>query len=229
MSDWKKISAEIIESFFKQTRDYVAQVLRSNDDYMKSLHAYYERAWTVPKNFKGNSSGMGFVPELLVFEAVRQHLEKKYGFSFSGSSRSMTSDNRTETAYFVDGNEPTRLLVQGLRIRSNPYGYPPTDFQHDVTYLVKDTTWKVKAVIEVKGYFESSSLKGDIDKLEHAEKSYPNADEALFAFIGFASLSGPARAIIRPFAEKKSHYIVLPGICDPAIGIIKLEDLLDKL
>lgn len=181
---------------------------------MDCLLAYYQEAWKVPKRFKGNSAAMGFVPEFLIFETVKQHLKKKYKSNFNIKDRTKTSGGLTETAYFVDEPEARHLLVQGLRIGANEHGFPPTDCQHDVAYMVKDGIWKAKAIIEVKGYYESASLKGDIEKLENAEKKYSKTDDCALAFVGFirsSEVSRPAKAVIRPFVAKKKPLLYIPG------------------
>lgn len=232
MMNWHDLSADVLRSYFEQTQAYIAKGLASRDDLMDCLLAYYQEAWKVPKEFKGNSVAMGFVPEFLIFETVRQHLEAKYGVNFSPLDRGRISSGQTETAYFVDGPEPKRLLVQGLRIGKNEYGFPPTDFQHDITYVVKNGIWRVKALVEVKGYFESTSLKGDLEKLENAEKTYSLAEDPIFAFIGFirsSELSKPVRRIIGSFVEKGNNLFISPGGVDPEIKISTLRVFLDRL
>jgi hypothetical protein len=200
---------------------------------MDCLLAYCQEAWTIPKRFKGNSAAMGFFPEFLIFEIVKQCLEKKHSFNFRQTDRSQISNGRMETAYFVDEHEaPKRLLVQGLKIRENDYGFPLTDYQHDVTYMVKDGNWRVKAIIEVKGFFKSTSMNGDFHRLETAEKKYPKTDDCVFAFVGFIrseDLSKPSKATICPFVMRKNHFVVLPGGIDSEIGNSSLERLLDRL
>ena len=232
MMNWHKMSEDVLRSYFEQTQAYIAKGLASGDDLMDCLLAYYQEAWKVPKQFKGNSAAMGFVPEFLIFETVKQHLEAKYGVNFSPLDRGRISGGQTETAYFVDGPEPKRLLVQGLKIGKNDHGFPPTDFQHDITYMVKKGIWRVKALVEVKGYFESASLKGDLEKLENAEKNYVLADDPVFAFVGFIrspELSRPARRIIGSFVEKGNNLFISPGGVDPEIKNSPLRSLLDRL
>lgn len=232
MMNWHEISAEVLRSYFEQTQAYIAKGLASGDDLMDCLQAYYQQAWKVPKQFKGNSAAMGFVPEFLIFETVKQYLEAKYGVKFSPLDRGRISSGQTETAYFVDGPVPKRLLVQGLKIGKNEHGFPPTDFQHDITYMVKKDIWMVKALVEVKGYFESTSLKGDLEKLENAEKNYVLADDPVFAFVGFirsSELSRPARKIIGSFVEKGNNLFISPGGVDPEIKNLALRSFLNRL
>jgi len=230
--NWHDLSAEVLRSYFEQTRAYIAKGLASGDDLMDCLHAYYQAAWKIPKQFKGNSAAMGFVPEFLVFETVKQYLEAKYGINFRPLDRRRISSGQTETAYFVDGPERKRLLVQGLRIRKNEHDFPPTSFQHDITYMVKDDIWRVKALVEVKGYFESASLEGDLEKFKNAEKTYSLTEDPLFAFVGFirsSELSKPARRIIGSFVEKGNNLFISPGGVDPEIQNSTLRSFLDRL
>lgn len=232
MTNWGNLSQEIIKSFYLQTKTYVGKVIASNDNYMDCLLDYYRQAWTVPKEFKGNSTAMGFVPEYLIFEIVKQYLEKKYGFAFRSEIRSRTSSH-IETLYFVDeSKEPNRLLVQGLRIGANEHGFHQTDCQHDITYQVKYGNWQVKAIIEVKGFFETTSLRGDIIKLESAEKKYKKTEDCLFCFLGFIkseNLSSPSKEVIRSFVRQNNHFFISPGEINPDIGNSSLKDLLDNL
>jgi len=232
MTNWHDLAADVLRSYFERTQAYIAKGLASGDDLMDCLHAYYQEAWKLPKQFKGNSAAMGFVPEFLVFETVKQYLEAKYAVNFRPLDRGRISGGQTETAYFIDGPEPKRLLVQGLRIGKNEHGFPPTEFQHDVTYMVKNGIWRVKALVEVKGYFESASLKGDLEKLENAEKTYSLAEDPVFAFVGFirsSELSRPARRIIGSFVEKGNNLCISPGRVDPEIKNSAFRNFLDRL
>jgi hypothetical protein len=231
-TDWKNFSESIFNTFFDQTKAYVARMLTSQGGYMDCLKAYYDGAWSVPKKYKGNSGAMGFVPEYLVFETVRQYLEKKYGIAFRKKERTYTA-GQVETFYFVDDlADPQRLLVHGLRIRRDSFGFPPTDYQHDITYAVREGEWRVKAVVEVKGFFDGPSLRADLGKLEAAERKYSKADDCSFAFVGFipsSNLPGPMKENIKRFVARRNHSVVLPGAVDPELGNTRLEDLLGKL
>jgi hypothetical protein len=83
---------------------------------MECLKVFQEAAWDIPKQFKGNSGQIGFIPEYLVFELIKRAIEKK-GNVFKQEDRTRLADGRSETFYFVDPNEnPTRMLIQGLKI-----------------------------------------------------------------------------------------------------------------
>jgi len=196
---------------------------------MNRLLDYYHQAWKVPKTFKGNSSGMGFVPEYLIFEIVKQYLEKKNKFNFHPVPRSYTG-NQEETYYFLDNPaEPHRLLTQGLKIREDANRFYKTNSQHDITYQVKEAEWQNKAIIEVKGFVDFPSLRDDLKKLQAADLD--NKD-CLFAFIAFnmpGVSSESLTDLIEIFTEKKNHYFVLPGEPPPGIKISSLKTLLENL
>jgi len=233
MTDKEHIAEEILKSYFDQTAEYISGVFNSGDDYMDYLRNYYVQAWKVPKIYKGNSSGMGFVPEFLIFEVVKKHLENKYKIKFKILERTRISSDFLETAYFIDNDiDPKFLLIQGVKIRENKFGFPLTNYQHDVTYAVKDGTWKIKAVFEVKGYYESSSLKGDIDRLVYAENNYVRVEDCVFAFVGFirsSEISKPAKERIRDFVNGKNHFFISPGEIILDVGNTSLEKVLDRI
>lgn len=220
---------EIFDSFFKQIGELAGMALRSNENLMERLREHYIQAWVAPKKFKGNSSGMGFLPEYLIFETVKQYIEKKHGILFHPVPRTYTG-NQEETFYFLDEpGEPRRLLVQGLRINDDPYHFHPTKYQHDITYQVRDGEWKVKAIIEVKGFVDFPSLRDDLKRLQEAEIE---SKESLFAFVGFNMPGMPPESFadyLEVFTENKNHFIILPGNPPPGIKISRLEDLLDNL
>jgi len=232
VTDWKKLSESIFTTFFDQTKTYVARMMASRDAYMDCLKSYYDGAWSVPKEYKGNSGAMGFVPEFLIFDTVRQYLEKKYDLAFQKEERTRTA-GQIETVYFVDDPEnPKRLLVHGLRIRRNPFGFLLTDYQHDITYAIREGDWKVKTVVEVKGFFDGPSLRADLGKLEAAEREYSKTDDCSFAFVGFipsSNLSSSVKRTIQQFRTGENHGVILPGAIDPELGNSRLEDLLGRL
>jgi hypothetical protein len=229
MTEWGDLYRGILEYFFKQTRDFVGKVLSSNENYMDCLYDFYFQAWKVPKPFKGNSSGMGFVPEYLIFEIVKQYLEKKYDFVFRPVPRSYTG-NQEETFYFLDKpEEPRRLLVQGLKIGEDEHRFHKTNAQHDITYQVKEGEWRIKAIIEVKGFVDFPSLRDDLKKLQDASSSN---NDCLFAFIGF-NMPGTSSELlidlIDVFTGKKNHFLILPGEPRPGINISSLKTFLENL
>jgi len=235
MPDWKEISSSILTDFFKQTRKYVGSVLASGESYMDGLNKYCQEAWAIPKDFKGNSSNMGFVPELLIFEALKQKLEEKYQIILKPKVRKQTAE-KTETCYFVDkADNPCRLLVQGLRIAKGEDlsgALPPTSYAHDITYLIKGITWKVKSVVEVKGFFDVTSLTADLNKLMHAETNYQKTEDYVFAFVGFSTnepLSESVRKALIRFVGRKNSFLILSGPKNPEIRNSTLNEFFDKL
>jgi hypothetical protein len=97
----------------------------------------------------------------------------------------------TETNYFVDDlNNLSHLIAQGLSIRessSTKVSQPKMKYSHDSIYLVKKKEWNIRAVFQVKSFFEFPSLKGDTDKLSSAEKNkkYPLDEKFGLVFFGF--------------------------------------------
>lgn len=229
MTEGENSARELFDAFFKHTGDFVGKALRSNENLMARLREYYTQAWVAPKKFKGNSSGMGFVPEYLIFETIKQYLEKMHEILFHPVPRTYTG-NQEETFYFLDKpGEPRRLLVQGLRVNDDQNHFHPTKYQHDITYQVKDGEWKVKAIVEVKGFVDFPSLRDDLKRLQDAESENK---ESLFAFVGFNMPGMPPESFadyLEVFTEKKNHFIILPGEPPPGIKISSLEDLLDNL
>ena len=212
---WEKWAGRILSSFFEDIRYFVESILSCSDNYMECLKAFQKAAWDIPKKFKGNSAQLGFIPEYLVFELMKQVVEKKMGFEFKRESRTRLADKREETAYFVDRSDnPSKVLIQGLKIAKEKWDLPLTQYQHDVTYMVLKEGWKARAVVEVKGFFDKPSLEADLSKLNYAKQNYPTNPESLFAFIGFIpwdNLSPDFKVDLEKFAQIENNFVILPG------------------
>lgn len=225
---------EIIGEFFKSVQRYIQNLIVTKENLMDGLYNFANEAWKVPKKYKGNSSQMGFIPEYLVFESVRQFIERNSNISFLPYVRSKTWDGKIETYYFVnDLNDPCCLLSQGLSIRDTSLaklGLPYIKYFHDIVYLVKKKRWNVKAIFETKGYFEFPGLKGDIDRLIFAEKNYPLEDNYALVFVGFKPqdlLTKKEKELTSAFTKEKNHFCVIPGEKDPELRNSLLEEVLN--
>ena len=236
MNNFEKKSEEIIEELFKSMQRYVQNLINSKSNLMNGLYDFANKAWEVPKKYKGNSKQMGFIPEYLVFETVKQYIKKKRNFSFISLIRSKIGDGRVETIYFVnDLDNPTNLISQGLSI-SEPLlvelGLPYIKKSYDVIYLIKKKDWKIRAIFEVKGFFESPSLKSDIERLTFAEENYPLDENYALVFVGFKiqdSLSKEERKAFNIFAKEKNHFCIIPGEKNPELGNSWLEEVLERM
>lgn len=211
----RKKPEEIIEEFFNSVQQYVQNLIIRKINLMNGLYDFHSKAWEIPKKYKGNSGQMGFIPEYLVFESVKQFIEKNNNFSFLPYVRSKTWDEDIETYYFVDDlDKPKHLLCQGLQISDTELaelGLQQINRAHDITYLIKKDGWPVKAIFEVKSSFELSSLKGDIDRLIFAERNYNLAKNFALIFVGFKdtnNLSKKERELISAFTKSKNHFCV---------------------
>ena len=225
---------EIIEEFFKSVQRYIQNLTITKNNLMDGLYAFANKAWEVPKKYKGNSSQMGFIAEYLVFETVKQYIAKKNNFFFSPIVRTKTSDGRVETNYFVDDlDKPKHFLCQGLQISDAglvELGLQKINKAYDVTYLIKKDVWLVKSIFEIKSYFDYPGLKGDIDRLTFAEKSYHLDENFALVFVGFRNkdtLSNKEKELINTFTKVKSHFCVLPGEKDQELRNYLLEEVLN--
>ena len=225
---------EIIEEFFMSVQRYIQNLIVTKENLMDGLYNFANEAWKVPKKYKGNSSQMGFIPEYLVFETIKQYIAKKNNFFFLPIVRTKTSDGSIETNYFVDDfDNPNYLISQGLSIReplSAKLGLPNIKNFHDISYLLKKKEWKVKTIFEIKSYFDTPSLKGDLDRLIYAEKNYPLAEDFAIVFVGFKIknwLSNKERELINLFTKEKNHFCVIPGDKDPKLRNSLLEEVLN--
>lgn len=225
---------EIIEEFFKSVQRYIQNLIITKKNLIGGLNDFFHEAWQVPKEYKGNSSQMGFIPEYLVFETVKQYVAKKKKFSFLPIARAKMSGGNVETNYFVDNpDNPMHLLCHGLRVHDTnlvKLGLCRINYSHDITYLIKKNVWQVKAIFEIKSYFDYPGIKGDIERLIFAEKNYPLDENFAFVFVGFRgtnSLSKKERELISTFTKEKNHYCVLPGDKDPELKNSLLEEVLN--
>lgn len=226
----------ILEDFFQSVQQYIHTLLNEDKNLIKGVSDFVTNAWEIPKEYKGQSGQMGFIPEYLIFETVKQYIEKKKKLTFLPLLRTTTFEGLVETNYFVDAKDnPTHLLCQGLRPinpRSIPLELPNLDRAHDVTYLIKKNGWLVKAIFEVKSYFETPSLEGDLNRLRHAEMKYPLSDNYALVFVGLkkqAWLAKKERELISKFTKENHHFCILPGENDPSLGNSQLEAILNFL
>jgi len=230
--NFKESPEEIIGGFFNSVKQYIHDLIDTKRNIMKGLCEFNQISWKIPKKYKGNSSQMAFVAEYLVFETVKSWIERKKGISFSTKARTRTSNNLEETYYFVDNDkvDPSHLLCQGLRVRGNDLKLPNLNYAHDVTYLVKKKDWLVKAVFEIKSFFDSIALKGDIKKLEDGEKLYQLDRDYALIFVGFnETISDSEKEILSKFTRVKNHYCVLPCGERRELGFSRLEEVLELL
>jgi hypothetical protein len=213
-------------------KEYIQDLIDTERNIMERLYEFNQKSWKIPKKFKGNSSQMGFIAEYLIFETVKSWMERKKGISFSTKVRTRTGDNLEETYYFIDNDkgDPNHLLCQGLRVRGNALRLPDLKYAHDIAYLIKKRDWLVKAVFEIKSFFDSPSLKGDIEKLEYGETHYPLDRDYVLVFVGFKEKPSDAEGeYISKFTRVKNHYCILPGKKDPELGNSLLEEVLELL
>lgn len=236
MKDFPKKPESILEDFFISVQQYIQDLIEEEADLMAGLTDFVTNAWEVPKEYKGQSGQMGFIPEYLIFETIKQYVGKKNNFAFVPFIRSKTFEDQIETNYFVDSHDnPIYLLCQGLRIHSdisNLAGLPKLDYAHDVSYLTKENVWSVKAIFEVKSYFETPSLEEDLNRLKHAEKNYPLTENYILVFVGFKKqdwLTKKEIELIRTFCMANNHYCVLPGDINNALGNSSLEKILNLI
>jgi len=231
MINSKKNPEEIIGGFFNSIKDYILELIDSKTNIMDGLYEFAHQSWEIPKKYKGNSSQLGFVAEYLVFETVKQHIERRTGISFLTKVRTKTFNGADETYYFLNNrNDPSHLLCQGLRINDTGLGLPNLVYAHDISYLIKESNWLVKAIFEVKSFFDFPSLKEDIKKLEFAEKNYPLDKNYALVFVGFKNvLSRKEKELISKFTIENNHYCVLPGKRKSEIGNSLLEEVLNLI
>jgi hypothetical protein len=230
--DFKRSPEEIIGSFFNSMKDYIQDLIDTKRNIMNGLYKFNQKSWEIPKKYKGNSSQMGFIAEYLIFETLKLWMQRKKGISFSTKVRTRTGNNLEETNYFVDDskNAPVHLLCQGLRVRRNDLKLPYLKYAHDITYLIKKRNWLVKAIFEVKSFFDSPSLKGDIEKLEYGEKYYLLERDYVLVFVGFKNtISNTEKEYISKFTRVKNHYCILPVDKNPKIGNSLLEEVLELM
>jgi len=225
---------EIIEEFFRSVQKYIKNLIDKKRNLIGGLNDFFHEAWQVPKEYKGNSSQMGFIPEYLVFETVKQYVAKKKKFSFFPIARAKISGGNVETNYFVDNpDNPMHLLCHGLRVHDTnlvKLDLCRINYSHDITYLIKKNVWQVKAIFEIKSYFDYPGIKGDIERLIFAERNYHLAENFALVFVGFRnkdSLSNKERELINTFTKVKSHFCVLPGEKDQGLRNYLLEEVLN--
>ena len=141
MNNIEKNPEEIIEEFFNSMQRYVQNLIVKKKNLIGGLYDFFHEAWQIPKEYKGNSSQMGFIPEYLVFETVQQYVAKKKKLTFLPIIRTKTSDGNVETNYFVDDpDNPMHLLCQGLKVhdtRLAELGLQEINKAYDMTYLIK--------------------------------------------------------------------------------------------
>ena len=233
MNKGLKNNEKIIEHFFQSTQRYVQDCLLDGDDLMQALCIIVHKAWEIPKKYKGNSNQMGFISEYLIFETIKQYVCKKKRVSFLAIERTRTSKGLIESNYFVDSLvNPCFLICQGLRIRKNEsvkLDLPNTRYAHDIVYLVKEDGWFVKAIFEVKSFYDRPGLEKDISRLIFAENNYPLADNSALVFVGFKSredITSKEKELMKVFTKGKNHFCILPGEKDPELGNSKLEEIL---
>jgi hypothetical protein len=98
--------------------------------------------------------------------------------------------------------------------------------------LVCEGDWNIRAVVEVKGFFDKPSLAADLNKLGHARQHYPTNPKSLFAFIGFVpwnNVSGKMKSDIKEFTREENNYAILPGRPDGPCRGLSLEEFLKRL
>jgi len=236
MKDFPKKPESILEDFFISVQQYIQGLIEEEADLMAGLTDFVTKAWEVPKEYKGQSGQMGFIPEYLVFETVKQYLASKKNMFFMPLVRSRTIEGHVETNYFVDSkDDPRNLLCQGLRTHGdipNLTGLPILDYAHDVFYLARENVWSVKAIFEVKGYFGTPNLEEDLNRLKHAEKNYPLSENYTLVFVGFKKqdwLTKKERELIRTFCITNNNYCVLPGDTNYALGNSSLNKILNLI
>jgi hypothetical protein len=236
MNNSKKEPGAILKEFFNSVQFYIQGLIEDKANLMDGLTHFVNKAWEVPKKYKGHSGQMGFIPEYVVFETVRQIIAKKNAISFLPVIRTKTFKGLEETYYFVDSEEnPRHVICQGLRvygIKSTPLDLPRLNCAHDIVYLIKNKDWRVRAIFEVKGFFETPSLEKDMERLKQAEESYPLAENCAFVFVGFKRqdwLTAKERELFRDFTRDKNHFCVLPGNINHELGNSYLEQILSTI
>jgi hypothetical protein len=90
---------------------------------------------------------------------------------------------------------------------------------------------RVRAVVEVKGDFESSIMNDDFQKMAEIEKNPGKVKDCSYAFVGFSQerLSIPARRIEPELIKRPNHFLILPGVLDSEVGNKTLKEFLDSL
>lgn len=117
MKDFPIKPESILGDSFVSIQQYIQDLIEKEADLMTGLTNFVTAAWEVPKKYKGHSGQMGFIPEYLVFETLRQYIAKKNKIAFFHLIRSKTLAGIEETYYFVDSiKSPTHQLCQGLRV-----------------------------------------------------------------------------------------------------------------
>lgn len=222
----------IMDELFESLRSLVKEILQSDrpliDELMKARRAF----WEVPKKYKGTSSQMGFFTEYLVFEVIRTSLEMRVGQPFQILERSRSQLGQNETNYFVDNVEdPTILLSHGLRIKDpidRRWNLPDLQEAFDIALLTKESNWGVKALIEIKAFFDLPGLKGDLRRLLRAEETYALSRNPLFAFIGFVEVEKertPSELKQFKLSNEYTHFYFLPYLPQAQDEYYKADEL----
>lgn len=232
----KKNAGTIIKEFFDSTQFYIRDLLEDEASLMDGLTDFVNKAWEVPKRYKGHSGQMGFIPEYVVFETAKQFIAKENDLSFVPLIRTKTFEGYEETNYFVDSQEnPVHLLCQGLRVYGNKSAYlylPTLNYAHDVAYLINKKDWLVRAIFEVKSFFETPSLEEDLKRLKYAKERYSLSENCAFVFVGFKKqdwLTEKERELIKAFTKENNHFCVLPGDINPELSNSNLEQILKTI